>query len=148
MRMIRKIWFGTRVCSAAHALLWCGFVAGAVCTQEKPSQPEKLAYGVDRANVPDAIAKVKSGQFELVHVDLIARANATEAIPILKEQFNRVDDQVVKAKIAAALVRMREKDDIYWNFVVEFANPALQSDVPDYNGYDQQGKAVPNPSVR
>ena len=146
LRIIGNIWLRAVLCRAAHVLLWCGFITGAVYSQEKPSQPEKLAYGVDKANVPDAIARVKSGDFGPVHVDLIARANAVEAIPILKEQFNRVDDQITKAKIAAALLRMGDKDNRYWNFLVEFANPALQSETPDYIGYDQQGKPVPGPS--
>jgi hypothetical protein len=146
LRMIGNTWSGAAGSRAGHVLLWCVFIAGGVYSQEKPNQPEKLAYGVDKANVPDAIARVKSGKFSGVHVDLIARANAVEAIPILKEQFNRVDDQLNKAKIAAALLRMGDKDNIYWNFLVEFANPALQSDTPDYNGYDQQGKGVPGPS--
>jgi hypothetical protein len=129
-----------------HSLVWCAVLISTAYGQAEQNQPEKLAYGADLANVPDAIAKVKSGEFGAVHVDLIARANAVDAIPVLKEQFNRVDDQLIKAKIAAALLRMGDKDNTYWNFLVEFANPALQNDAPDYIGYDQQGKAVPGPS--
>lgn len=114
--------------------------------QTPQGQPEKLAPGVDRASVPHAISKVKSGEFAAIDVDLIARANAVEAIPILKEQFDRVDDQVIKGKIAAALVRLEDKDNTYWDFLVKLATPALESDAPDYNGYDQQGKAIPGPS--
>jgi hypothetical protein len=136
-----------RIFRVSRYLMWCALVVSAAYGQEKPRQPEKLAYGVDKANVPDAIARVKSGEFGAVHVDLIARANAVEAIPVLKEQFNRVEDQLVKAKIAAALLRMGDKDNRYWNFLVEFANPALQSDAPDYIGYDHEGKAVPGPST-
>ena len=113
---------------------------------EKP-QSEKLAYGVDKASVPIAIARLKSGDFTLVDVDIIARANAIEAVPVLKEKFHRIDDQMDKAKLAAALVRLRnDDDDTYWNFLVDFAKPALESDMPDYNEYDQQGKAISGPS--
>jgi hypothetical protein len=115
-------------------------------SQEKPNQPEKLAYGSDKSNVPDAISRVKSGEFDAIHVDLIARANAIEALPVLKEQFNHIDDPALKAKVAAALVRMGEKDSAYWNFLMEFAKPALESDAPDYVGYSAQGNAVPGPS--
>lgn len=118
----------------------------ATANGQAQGQPEKLAYGADRANVPDAISRVKSGEFGAIHVDLIARAGAVEAIPILKEQFDRVGDQLIKGKIAAALVRLGDKDQAYWNFLVEFAKPALESDVPDYIGYDSHGKAVPGPS--
>jgi HEAT repeat protein len=110
------------------------------------SQPEKLAYGADKANVPDAIAQVKSGDFAEIHVDMIARAGATEAIPSLKQQFVHTDDPLLKAKIAAAIVRLGNKDDTYWDFLVKLATPALESDAPDFMGYDSQGKAVSGPS--
>src|SRR4029077_3076408 len=67
-------------------------LGGTASGQEVQSQGEKLAYGVDKANVPDAIAKVKSGEFAAVHVDMIARAGAVEAIPSLKQQFVHADD--------------------------------------------------------
>jgi hypothetical protein len=97
--------------------------------------------------VPDAIAKVKSGEFAAVHVDMIATAHAVEAIPILKQQFVRVkDDPLLKAKIAAALVRLGDKDHTYWDFLAKVATPALQSDAPEFMSYDSQGKAIPAPS--
>jgi hypothetical protein len=122
-------------------------LGGTVSGQEVQSQVEKLAYAADKANVPEAIAKVKSGDFAAVHVDIIARAGAVEAIPSLKQQFVRVDDDpLLKGKIAAAIVRLGDKDDTYWNFLVELANPALKSDAPDFMSYDSQGKAVSEPS--
>ena len=114
--------------------------------QEVQSQPEKLAYGADKANVPDAVEKVKSGKFGAIHVDMIARAGAVEAVPSLKQQFLLTDDPILKAKIAAAVVRLGDKDDTYWNFLVKQATPALESDAPNFMGYDAQGKAVAEPS--
>src|SRR5712691_11192085 len=78
--------------------------------QAQQNPPETPAYGADRANLPAALAKVKSGKFLAVHVDLIARAGAVEAIPSLKQQFVRVQDPLLKAKIAAALLRLGDKD--------------------------------------
>jgi hypothetical protein len=118
----------------------CLWVFGVLLTssgysQDSQSQLEKPAYAVDRANVPEAIAKVKSGEFALVHVDMIARANATEAIPILKEQFVRVEDSLAKGKIAAALLRLGEKDDSYWNFLLKQGQLAWESDAPNFMAY-------------
>ena len=59
-------------------------LGGSASGQEVQSQAEKLTTGADKANVPDAIAKVKSGDFGAVHVDMIARAGAVDAIPSLK----------------------------------------------------------------
>lgn len=114
--------------------------------QAQQNPPETRAYGSDRANVPDAIAKVKSGEFAGIHVDLIVRAGAVEAVPNLRQQFVRVEDPLLKAKIAAGLLRLGDKDDAYWDFLVKLATPALESDAPDFMGYDSLGKSVPGPS--
>jgi HEAT repeats len=45
-------------------------LGGIASGQQAQGQAEKLAYGADKANVPDAIAKVKSGEFGAVHVDM------------------------------------------------------------------------------
>lgn len=79
--------------SVVIALLGC-LTAG----QEVQSPPDKLVYSADRANIPDAIARVKSGDFRAVHVDMIANADEVEAIPILKQQFVRVEDAPLKSK--------------------------------------------------
>src|ERR1700761_4960273 len=47
--------------------------------QGASSQATGLAYAADKNNVPDAIAKVQSGQFSLVHVELIAESHAVQA---------------------------------------------------------------------
>jgi len=74
-------------------LLVIGALLGSTANgQETQTQPERLAYAADSANVPDAIAKVKSGEFAAVHVDMIANAGAVEAIAILKQQFVSVED--------------------------------------------------------
>jgi len=111
------------------------------------SQPEKRPYGADLANVPDAIARVKSGQFGAIHVDLITRGNAIEAVPLLKDQFERVNDPLLKAKIASALVRLGDKDSRYWDHIEKLASIAVDSDIPDPVSYDAAGKALPQLSL-
>jgi len=123
-------------------LLLCALVTGAAYGQEKQSQPDKLIYAADPANVPDAIAKVKSGDFNGVHIAMIARAGAVEAIPILKQQFSRSQDPLIKSEIAAALVRLGVKDDTYWGLLVEGATPGLETDAPRVMRFDSQ----PGPS--
>ena len=93
--------------------------------------------------MPDAIARVKSGEFAAIHVDLIARGHAVEAIPFLKEQFGRVEDPLLKTKVASALVRLGDKENTYWDFLVKQASKPIESDMPDPIRYDMQGKAVP-----
>jgi hypothetical protein len=127
-------------------LVCCALPAVSTFGQTDQAQAGKRIYEADKANVADAIAKVKSGDFAGVHVDLIGRAGAVEAIPILKEQFMRVEDPLDKAKIAQVLIKLGDKDDTYWDFLVKLATPALESDAPDFMNFDSQGKSSPGPS--
>ena len=95
---------------------------------------------------PGAAARIKSGNFVGADVDFIAKAGAVEAIPDLKEQFLRKQDAIDKAKIAQVLVKLGDRDESYWNFLVDLATPALESDAPDFMSYDSQGKSQPGPS--
>ena len=95
------------------------------------------------ANVADSIARLKSGDFSLAAVEQIAEAHAVQAIPALKEQFALSKDTTVKGKIAAALVRLGDKDDTYWNYLIELATVAVKSDAPFPTMFDANGKVVP-----
>ena len=130
-----------------RVLIWVALMLSVAYCQDKQSQPEKLAYGADRANVPDAIAKLKAGDFLAVHVDLIVGAGATEAIPALEKEFGRVQDPLLKAKIAGGLLRLGDKDNAYWDFLVQFAAPAIESDAPNFMEIGPDGKFLPGPSA-
>ena len=129
-----------------HLLVCCALLAGVGYGQVVQPQPDKAANGQKDAKVADAIAKVKSGDFGPIHVEIIAEAKAVEAIPILKEQFVRNQNERDKTKIAQALVKLGDKDDTYWDFLVQLATPAVESDAPDFMSFDEQGKMVPGPS--
>lgn len=140
--------FNQRALHRAWGLLLIPFamVAGRLCGQgaqayPKP-QPDKFSYAADPGNVPDAIAKVRTGNFLGVHVEMIARAHAVEAIPDLEGQFRITQDVLEKDHIASALVRLGEKNELYWNFLVKSADSALGADVPDLFTYDGQGRPL------
>jgi hypothetical protein len=90
--------------------------------------------------VAASIAKVKSGDFNGYHVEVIAKAGAVQAIPALKDQFVRAKDVTTKAKIASGLVRLGEKDNTYWNYLEQQAALAVDSDIPDAVFSESQGK--------
>lgn len=113
-------------------------------TVEPPSG--KRIYEADQANVADAIAKVKSGNFVRADVDMIGRGKAVQAIPILKQQFVRVQDPLDKATIARVLIKLGDKDDVYWDYLVKLAAPALDSDAPDFMNFDPQAPTAAGPS--
>jgi hypothetical protein len=72
---------------------------------------------------------------------VIANAGAVQAIPALEEQFGRATDVTTKANIASGLVRLGDRDNTYWNFLLEQATLAVDSDVPD-PFYDSEGKIM------
>lgn len=115
-------------------------------TAQTQPKPATRIFEADKVHVDAAIAKVKSGNFVLADVDMIGRGRAVEAIPILKEQFVRIQDPLDKAKIAQVLIKLGDKDDTYWGFLVKLATPALESDAPDFMNFDAQGKFTPGPS--
>jgi HEAT repeat protein len=118
---------------AVRLAAWCLLLPGAVHGQTAQSQPGKIA---------DAIAQMKSGTFSGYAVEQIAEAHAVQAIPVLEEQFKLSQDAGSKAQIASALVRLGDKDEIYWDYVVEQATEAVNSDIPFPTMYDSQGMAV------
>jgi hypothetical protein len=143
MSTIRYFDSHIRMGKLGHLFVWCALLAAGAHGQVKQTQQNVQVFGPDKTKVPDAIAKVKSGDFALVHVDLIAEAEAVEAIPDLEKQFPLCKDQLDKAKIAEALVKLGDKDDTYWDFLVQQATPAVDSDAPDLVNVDSQGKEVP-----
>jgi HEAT repeat protein len=95
---------------------------------------------------PDPIEALKRDDFSAAHVEQIVKARAVQAIPILEEKFAQITDPLDKVHIASALVRLGDKKDIYWDFLVKLATQAAESDMPDLMSYDSQGKPVSSPS--
>jgi HEAT repeat protein len=126
-------------------ILSCEILTGVAYGQVVNPPADKLAYAADKTNVPDAIKKVKSGDFLLVHISMIADAGAVEAIPALKEQFALSQDWITKDKIASALVKLGDKDGVYWGFLLKQATAAVESDAPNIVTFDSKGKIEPGP---
>jgi PBS lyase HEAT-like repeat len=98
-----------------------------------PSQSDQLAT---------SIARAKSGNVDTYDVEIIAEAGAVQAIPSLEEQFGRTTDVDTKTKIANGLVRLGDKHNTYWNYLLEQTTLAVDSDVPDALFSDPLGKTV------
>jgi hypothetical protein len=117
-----------------------------LCAQIIPQPSVKGAGDAERDRTSEAVAKVKSGEFGAMHVHTIAAAGATEAIPALKEQFETTSDTLLKDQLAQTLVKLGDRDPVYWDFVLGLASHAIESGVPEFQPYDAQGKAQPGPT--
>ncbi len=89
--------------------------------QTVPTQSEQLET---------AIASVRSADDGALDVEIIAEAKEVRAIPALEERFGRSSNIDTKSRIASGLVRLGDKDDTYWNLLLEQATLALDSDIP------------------
>ncbi len=78
-----------------------------------------------------ATARAKSGNVDASDVETIAKNKAVGSIPALEAQFAETTDLAIKTKIAAGLVRLGDNDLHYWEFLLQRANFALDSDLPD-----------------
>ncbi len=65
--------------------------------------------------------------------------------PVLAKQFGLTHDSLLKAKIAEALVELGTKDGTFYNYLVQLATSALDSNVPDGFNRDSRGNEFPGP---
>lgn len=130
-----------------HILLWCALLSGVAYSQVQQNQPAKAAAAIDKDKVSDAIEKARQDNDESIYfVEQLAQARAVQAVPMLQEKFVRTQNALDKAHVASALMRLGDKDDIYWDFLMKLATKAVESDAPNFMSYDSQGKSVPGPS--
>jgi hypothetical protein len=104
------------------------------------------AFGQVMQNQSDdlktSIARVQAGSFSNSDLETVARAGAARvALPALEQQFARATDVDGQGIVANALVRLGDKDNTYWNFLLQQATLAVDSDLPD-PFHDSQGNAT------
>ena len=125
-----------------HLLISCALLTVAVSAQVNQSRPAEVPDVVAK----DAIGRIKQGIILQADVDRLTEAGAAQVIPELKEQFSRSQDDVAKGRLASALVKLGDKDSIYWDYLVGQARSAIESDTPSPMQFDSQGRFVKGPS--
>jgi len=106
----------------------------------------RSAYGQATQGKTDelttSIAKIQSGGFTGVDIKAIVKANAVQAVPVLEKRFGPEKDALTRGMIAGALVRLGDRDNIYWNYLLEQAIVAVDSNIPDAVYSESQGKVM------
>jgi hypothetical protein len=106
-------------------------------TQEEPSELDA------------ALARLKSGDVSGRDIVVLADAGAVQAVPVLEDEFRRATDVDTKVSIASGLVKLKDRDDTYWNFLLKQATLAVDSGTPDPAYSQSLGKAaVPTPELQ
>ena len=107
----------------------------------------KTAATVSKDTIADVIAKAREDTSESIYyVEQIARARAVQAVPMLEKKFARTKDPLDKGKIAQVLIKLGDKNDTYWNYLVDLVTPALESDAPDFMNLDPEAEIGTDPS--
>jgi hypothetical protein len=118
----------------------------ALCLALACSLPSRSAHGQATqktlGELDSAVANVKSGNVSPRDVVVISNAEAVQAIPALEEQFKRATNVDTKVSIASGLVKLKDHDDTYWNFLLEQATLAVDSNIPDSVFSESRGKAT------
>jgi len=91
---------------ALRLLVCCALLLGIALSQVDQNRPGGAPAAPTKNSVADAMSRLKQGDFFPADVDLIAKIRGVQAIPDLKKQFELTQDQVSKASIASALVRL------------------------------------------
>ena len=99
-----------------------GFPTRGACQSQTKLVPE--------APTEQMIHELKGGYFGPTTDQEIQDASTGQLILVLKEKFERDHDFEIKDKIASALVRLGDQDNLYWNYLVERVEQALSFDAP------------------
>lgn len=65
------------------------------------------------------------------YINWIAYDKGKEGMSALEEYYSRTTDPHIKAGVASLLVRMGNKNTLYWSHLVALAEKAIQSDAPE-----------------
>jgi hypothetical protein len=115
----------------------------AQAAQELAKPPDTI----QKINVAEAMEKSQTDDsMSMLFVEQLGAAHATEAVPILELKFERASSELDKAHIAAVLVRLGDKKDVYWDYLTAAVTKTIENDVPNFNAFDSNGKSIPGPS--
>jgi len=132
---------GSTLLTLLFTLAFLGTLAYAQAGQDQSRKSPAVAK--ENTN-SDLVAKAGEDTPESInYVEEIAKQGNVEAVPVLEKKFARTEDVIDKEHIASALVRLGDKKEVYWEFLVRQATAAIESGIPGLNGYDSQGNMVP-----
>ncbi len=110
--------------------------------QEKALTPQEKLERFKQKSVDELIAHLQSHPGALHVVHRLTQLGDKKAIPALKGAFERVEDKHKEQTIARALVALAEEDEFYWNFLVQYAKVAIESDMPFPLPFDSKGRGI------
>ena len=147
MSIARKFHSSVAAREVLHFLIYFALLTGGAYGLAEQNPPGKAAGTVDKDKVADALRKASEDTPESIYfVEQLAQAKASQAVPMLEAKFTHTKDVSDRAHVASALIRLGDKNDIYWEFLAKHAATAVESDAPDFMNFDPQAKTGAGPS--
>jgi HEAT repeat protein len=107
-------------------VLWGSLLVSVAYGQSADQQTEEVL----RARTLQIFNSLEQGTYGPMTQEQIAEAKAGQLVPILEARFVTSQDAKVKARVARALVDLGDKGNAYWDFLVQQAKLAIESDAP------------------
>ena len=148
---------GALILNVARLLVAGVLLSALAYGQPGQSQGEKTPGASNNDKIARWIEAVRKDNTGMAsgEVEELAKAGAVEAIPTLEEKFGQIRggpskypswNVLMKAHVASALVRLGDKKQIYWDYLVKQATLAVENDAPNPSTYDSKGKSIYSPA--
>jgi HEAT repeat protein len=119
-----KFYMRRMICVALRVLVWSSLF-GIAYGQRAEQTDEAL-----KAKTLEVLNHLKQGDYGPTAPEQVAEAEAGQLVPILEERFVHGQDADIKARIARSLLDLGDKNEAYWDFLVQQAKLAIESDAP------------------
>src|SRR5258708_4598348 len=123
---VRQLYLRSVVSEVLHAAVWCALLVGFGYGRTSQGQVDEVLS----AKVRSVIDSLKQGTYGPATQEQIAEAEAGQLVPILEARFVTSQDADVKARVARSLMDLGDKGNEYWDFLVQQAKLAIESDAP------------------
>jgi HEAT repeat protein len=114
------------VSEVLHAAIWCALLVGVGYGQTSQDQVDEIL----NQKISSVIEHLKQGVYGPATQEQIAEAQAGQLVPMLETRFVTSEDADVKARVARSLMDLGDKDNAYWDFLVQQAKLAIENDAP------------------
>ena len=115
----------------------------AALSGQQAEAPPTPVRPVNAATLTDALTTVLNSLFITSPADELL---GSESIQTVKREFAEAKRNEDKAELARVLVRLKDPNSEYYNFLEKLAIETLDSDTPGPLQYDPQGKELPQPA--
>lgn len=130
-----------KMCLRLFLPLWCALVAVPCGAQDAAKPPTDQVRPAVQDDLKNAINEVRGGDYAYVD-QIVEDAGEKDSDHILQSLFAENPDAETKCIIASALIKVGNRDDRYWSYLVSRARDSLDIDIPNPVSFGEDGKEI------